>query len=414
MNTPILNQITAGRLTDDDKIYMLMNVNAFSDDIKSSIFSLRYQWCEETHHAKDSKSGSAIIRNRLVPEQKYNSMKEFINDITMNSIPKDTNEGLIEYFTYVDKLWKKYSHNSGLSFPNKDLNNVLHSVLSDIFIHYARAYDIRTILEESDITRYNDKNNATALTVQYGMVKAINLIIDMVGKSSESIYPFTVSLFNLIRMLNAKDVYHQFINIFIEYGTTYSNGGIIKSEIIDLLDSVLGDNPTRDIMDILNKVPDSTSRILHFPSYSNTIDINTNDLLYSVVNDGFTVYGSDVGKTATQLHEAVNKLTPDVIKTYIGNREPLFDFPGEIFNPHLLNIIFEKHYAYCIYENKDGAHRLFIKIGDNAYCMFRLFEASDCVFGISIDMDEDESREIIKIPVPKGNYVLKVGESVWQ
>lgn len=414
MSTPILNQITAARLSNEDKIFMLKNTNLFSDDIKSSIFSLRYQWLEETGYKREDleTTGSSVIRSELIPEQEFNCMKHFITDITTVPMPKDTNEKVVEYYGYVDKCWRKYSYNSGLALTNDTMGKVLLSTLSDIFVHYAIAYDIRTKLEESDITRYDNQDNLTPQIVKCGLMESINLVIDMATDT----YGFTAALFNLIKMLDATNTYHQFINVFITYGVSHTNGYIKKDEVMDLLDSVLGENPTKDIMDILDKVDDTkVSKIWHFPSYSNTVEVNTKDLLYSVVNDGFTVYGDAIAeKTPTEINRAIQKLTPDTIKTYIGNREPLFDFPGELFNPRLLNIIFDKHYKYCIYENKDGIHRLLVEIDNILYCMFRLFEASDCVFGISTDMDEDESRKVIKIPVPKEDYKLKVGDSVWQ
>lgn len=415
-NTPILNQLTASKLTNEEKLYMLKNTNKFSQDISLSITRLSSQWKQELNLSEMPKSDTLKLRQEFLDEAKAKGFDEFeyksIYDTIIfkltGSIESDNEPSIINIFNELTKAW--------LKFVNKvdvDLQRFTSLKVIDILNHILKAYEIREKLEDS-----------TGLDTGYKISYTLDMMKSALVISNANLYIFSV--FMLLRYIQIDHL------IVIPLFNGFAVANKIDSEyFLDVIGNLLLHRPDNtDIIDIFDKIEDikDIDNYLDniksiFTSINNSINSSCNEdnddeyITTDIMYQNYCIHGRINSLPLKELVLRIRTTDEDDVREYIGNREPIFDIPTPTLTA-LQNYV--KDYpdislaVFKAVNSKDN--RVLYEYNDKVFMLFTLFESASCIFGISLEPLYEEDKSILRIQLPStsNNYKLKAGDNIWQ
>jgi hypothetical protein len=138
--------------------------------------------------------------------------------------------------------------------------------------------------------------------------------------------------------------------------------------------------------------------------YKDTVTFSNNE--YQIF--GEKVYDGDELKFIYQ----IERLTPEEIWYYMGaNVRVDFELTENMLGFILYNL---KPYE-CVMRSMDGhIRRHVVKIDDKVFVLFKIYNDSENVYGITLtsyrDDDGEEYRDILQIKLDDSDYKLKVGD----
>ena len=294
--------------------------------------------------------------------------KEFLDFIIFNLIP-----------------WKIEEY----ELYNKEVNNYDNIQSVDISYNKKLLLYINTFLRNARIGGcFNSYSLACLLFL---------LFLEVVDTSGSNfrLSDFSVPYINYLRLYRF-DYAHSLENHIAELSTKYKNKEIDE---LDILQNI------NDINDCDTEMYFSKMNIYHESIYKDIVTFSNNE--YQIF--GEKVYDGDETKFIYQ----IERLTPEEIWHYMGSNVRV-DFE---LTENMLGFIRYNLKPYeCIMRSMDGhIRRHIVKIDDNVFLLFKIYNDSENIYGITLtstrDMNGEEYRDVLQIKMDDSDYKLKVGDS---